>query len=465
MFQRTARKWRASQQLVQKLKPILNLVSVGCLAALPGRVWAGEAIQIKAGHILTADLPVHHFEYSGRKDKVLHYYIVQFNQTIRHEDQLNLTTLGAKIVRYLPDDILVVHSGDKIARTIAGSSLSVQAVSPYLPEWKISPELSSRREASDEQACKDKDSVTLLARLFPLEDGDRASKTIHESNLFKFNGSSGRTLSFAVKCSDAAHVARLIAQSEAVEWVQISRELLDAEKKPLPLKLRDAFVIGGSAEPVQKYAWTGSAQQGPFSYDLISQQVDEFTFSKPDQLLLFVSPETKLAPAGSAKNALVLRREQLPVIEAIRAYLLTQRKIQTPSAALVKGVALHVGLELKNAPTLTGAVIVDDRSGIGAKETHEYNLHVTGPSHLCATLSYTDAPAAIASTKTLVNDLDLVLVDSSGKETELNVHETNIKKLEIPVSAGDYRVLVKGSNVPQGILGKQPYALIVSLEN
>lgn len=184
-------------------------------------------------------------------------------------------------------------------------------------------------------------------------------------------------------------------------------------------------------------------------------------------------------------------------VAVVRQYLVENRNISNPSAALMKGVLMHsakdlfpgqfgsVGKErgqelltrrpnsdegyglvdLDRATDLAKAVLVDERAGLGAGETHTYPVHITGAnSKLVATLVYTDAPAAAGAAKALVNDLDLMVVDSSGKVTTLNDHTNNAEMLELQVPAGDYEIRVKGMNVPQGMAaGKQAYALILSV--
>lgn len=180
----------------------------------------------------------------------------------------------------------------------------------------------------------------------------------------------------------------------------------------------------------------------------------------------------------------------------VRQYLVENRKFANPSSALLKAVLIHsatdlfpgqfgeVGqdkgqeilttrpnndegfgrVDLNKATHLDGAILVDERTGLATGDVKTYQLHVTGASHLTATLVFTDAAASESAKTALVNDLDLILVDPAGKQTSLNDHVNNSKMLQSAVAAGDYQILVKGDNVPQGLKdGKQPFALVMSL--
>jgi hypothetical protein len=79
-------------------------------------------------------------------------------------------------------------------------------------------------------------------------------------------------------------------------------------------------------------------------------------------------------------------------------------------------------------------------------------------------LAYFDAPGAVASAKTLVNDLDLRLINEAGETFALNDRVNNVEMIErAGLPAGRYSITVHGLSVPMGKSGKQPYALIVSM--
>jgi serine protease AprX len=180
----------------------------------------------------------------------------------------------------------------------------------------------------------------------------------------------------------------------------------------------------------------------------------------------------------------------------VRQYLVDDRKMVKPSGALVKAVLMHTAFDLfpgqfgalgkdKGQEMLTGrpnndegygrvdvdkatnlgkAIIVDEHTGLSTGDVHKYPLQVSGGGKLTATLVYTDAAASAGAAKSLVNDLDLVVVDPSGHETSLGDHTNNYEMIEAQAQAGNYEIRVKGTNVPQGpIGGRQPYALVITV--
>lgn len=180
----------------------------------------------------------------------------------------------------------------------------------------------------------------------------------------------------------------------------------------------------------------------------------------------------------------------------VRQYLVENRGLAQPSAALLKAVLMHTAtdlfpgqfgevgkekgqellthrpnmdegygrIDLAKATDLGGAILIDEKKGLATGENHTYPVKVNGPGKLTATLVYTDAAGSAAAAKALVNDLDLVLVDPAGRETSINDHLNNSEMIEAAVDAGNYTVKVVGGSVPQGpASGKQPYALVLSV--
>lgn len=180
----------------------------------------------------------------------------------------------------------------------------------------------------------------------------------------------------------------------------------------------------------------------------------------------------------------------------VRQYLKEERKMESPSAAMVKAILMHSAVDLfpgqfgeigkekgqeilarrpnsdegygrvdvARATALHDAVMIDEQKGLAVGESHAYPIQVNASSKLTATLVYTDAPASAGAAKSLVNDLDLVLVDEQGKETTLRDTVNNSEMIEVEIEGGAYEVQVRGSNIPQGRNGRQPYALLVSVE-
>lgn len=177
-----------------------------------------------------------------------------------------------------------------------------------------------------------------------------------------------------------------------------------------------------------------------------------------------------------------------------REFLVKGRMIANPSAALVKATLIHTATDMypgqfgagakQDIPVVrpnvhegygrtnmdavtalgTETIVVDEVAGVGTGETKTVaSLGVTAGAGIRVTLSYTDAPGAVSAAKTLVNDVDLQVIDAKGVVYQKNDHINNTEMLEIKnLSAGQYTVVVKGINVPKGKSGKQPFAVVAT---
>lgn len=132
----------------------------------------------------------------------------------------------------------------------------------------------------------------------------------------------------------------------------------------------------------------------------------------------------------------------------------------------------HEGWGRVNLETLfsdQGLAFFDERAGLATGQEKVMQLSVRDISRpIRITMAYTDAPGTAAAAKTLVNDLDLVLVDPAGTVLYPNHlsskdNTNNMEQIDVlnPV-VGVYQVKVKGASIPQGKNGSQPYALVVS---
>jgi hypothetical protein len=186
----------------------------------------------------------------------------------------------------------------------------------------------------------------------------------------------------------------------------------------------------------------------------------------------------------------------------VRQYLNQNRGISHPSSALVKGILIHTAkdlypgqfgeigkeagqeiltrrpnmdegyglVDMDHATQLAKTTLVDEKDGLDTGEERVYPIHIktndgsNAAASLRVTLIYTDMAATVAASKSLVNDLDLVIVDSAGQEKTLGDRVNNTEMLELKDLTGDVEVHIRGINVPQGASGgKQPYALIMSV--
>jgi len=111
--------------------------------------------------------------------------------------------------------------------------------------------------------------------------------------------------------------------------------------------------------------------------------------------------------------------------------------------------------------------LVQDNTGLATGQEKVLSYAHPGGA-LRVTLAYTDAPGTASAQKTLVNDLDLSVVDASGrtyfpngradKDSTNNMEQVDV----LGAAAGNFQVKVRGGHVPQGKNGAQPYALVIS---
>lgn len=173
-----------------------------------------------------------------------------------------------------------------------------------------------------------------------------------------------------------------------------------------------------------------------------------------------------------------------------REVLISRFKISNPSAALVKAAMLHTAVDLypgqyglgptqelktQRPDSNQGYGRVDleklsllsdsttrfvDSAGLAQGETFVANIDVpAGKSLLLVNLVYTDAPGAVAAAAALVNNLDLK-VNEKESASKINNHE--MVELKFP-AAGTYKIEVRGTNIPMGKNGKQPFSLIYTV--
>jgi subtilisin family serine protease len=181
-------------------------------------------------------------------------------------------------------------------------------------------------------------------------------------------------------------------------------------------------------------------------------------------------------------------------VTVARQILTEKLGVQNPSAALMKAVMLHTADELfpgqfgevgaahgqellthrpnsdegygrvdvANIAHLGAATkLVDNRQGVATGQSVSYNFTVAQGGSVYANLVWTDAPGSSNASVALVNDLDLVLTMPNGQTVSMNDHINNLEMIEqTGLAAGNYTLTVKGNNVPSGLNGAQPYALV-----
>ena len=79
-------------------------------------------------------------------------------------------------------------------------------------------------------------------------------------------------------------------------------------------------------------------------------------------------------------------------------------------------------------------------------------------------LVWTDAPGSPNAAKALVNDLSLEVTLPNGQMISKGDGVNNHAFIQSDIGAGEITIHVKGKNVPMGLNGKQPFALVVSVQ-
>jgi serine protease AprX len=181
-----------------------------------------------------------------------------------------------------------------------------------------------------------------------------------------------------------------------------------------------------------------------------------------------------------------------------RQFLIEKMGQAKPSAAMVKAFMLHTATEMfpgqygevgashgqelltlrpnsdegygrVNLATVVsigqkGALLTVDSTGVATGETETAKMVVGKAGQLMVNIVWTDAPGSVNSSKALVNDLDLEVVLPDGKVLAVNDQINNNAFVQGATVAGEITIRVKGVNVPMGKAGKQPYALVASVQ-
>lgn len=178
----------------------------------------------------------------------------------------------------------------------------------------------------------------------------------------------------------------------------------------------------------------------------------------------------------------------------VRQYLAAERSLMNPSAALVKNILMHSSVDLfpgqfgligkeagqeilsyrpnadegwgrvdvSRAIALSRSHLIDEKAGVATGENMTFPWAVESWGRATISLVWTDAPGAPNAAQALVNDLDLALVDSAGVEVASVDRVNNFELIEREIGPGQYTIVVRGTNVPQGKNGKQPFALVAT---
>ncbi|OFZ78598.1 MAG: hypothetical protein A2583_04390 [Bdellovibrionales bacterium RIFOXYD1_FULL_53_11] len=207
---------------------------------------AGETVYFKSGAVNLPDISVQLFSDSisspGESEKsfridVVRYYVVQFDDRITPGQTTALLKTGAVVLRYLPDDAVIVRAASGVAGLLKVSTMNIRSVYPYVPEWKVSPGL-FRREGDNKNS-----NILILVSVFAGHSSKTVRAEIGRLPGVVLSGAGGRDI--AVEAPPEMFGA--IAGVEGVEWMQ-------------EMPVFETFVLdaqGDSVPPPPKYEYTG----------------------------------------------------------------------------------------------------------------------------------------------------------------------------------------------------------------
>ncbi len=249
--------------------------------------------------------------------------------------------------------------------------------------------------------------------------------------------------------------------------------------------------LSNNPNGIAAFSSRGPTKDGRIKPDIVAPGTNIVsTRSKhPNAQLLWGAYDANYVYAGGTSMATPLTAGAAAVT---REFIVEKLGVVSPSAALIKALLLHTAqdlypgqygegatqeiskvrpnfqegygrVNLENLVRLdTKTIVLDNTLGVGVSEESHTPIELLEGENLRATLVYTDAPAVVSVQKALVNDIDLVILGPT-QTYQLADRVNNTEMLELKnLAAGQYTIVVKGINIPQGKNGKQPYALVVS---
>lgn len=125
------------------------------LLALGQAALAGEVLRLQAGEVKPNDVSsLSRFMATADRAQLAstRLYVVQFKDAIKNQDRELLNSKGLRLHQYLPDDAFLVE-GEPSAIRAATELSQVQAVIPFLPQWKKSQDLPKASVFNQEQVA------------------------------------------------------------------------------------------------------------------------------------------------------------------------------------------------------------------------------------------------------------------------------------------------------------------------
>jgi subtilisin family serine protease len=173
------------------------------------RVAPALQLELKSGTIDTSVVSGSLWKGIRTNSKETHFFVVQFSRAIERADRLNVRTLGADIVGYIPNNALIVGATPKVARTISVSSPWVHTVLPYADDWKLSPQIGPQSRLTDSQVDRYRVLVFRGAAV-------RVARKLARAKGVRVLAAGSRTVDLEM----ARRSLGLLAGLEGVEWIE-----------------------------------------------------------------------------------------------------------------------------------------------------------------------------------------------------------------------------------------------------
>ncbi len=122
-------------------------VAVVAMGIVP-KAQAGSELVLRAGRVSVSSRPL---PFQPSEAKLPSVFVAQWPVAVSAELRSSLEARGFEILRYLPEDALVLDAGRAANRHLTAAELGARAVFPMAAEWKISPDLLSRRESTNRE--------------------------------------------------------------------------------------------------------------------------------------------------------------------------------------------------------------------------------------------------------------------------------------------------------------------------
>jgi len=168
--------------------------------------FAGDVLELRAGRIALSGAATRGFQ--ALESKQSHVFVAQWQNPLTSQQQQALESRGFHVLRYLPQDALVLRSPVGVA--VSAEQIGARAVLPFLGQWKLSPEFA--RDLAAKSASKKWAMVTLF-------DGADISKLLGE--IRRIPGASVlRAEENELAVSANAEGLMQVASFDDVEWIQ-----------------------------------------------------------------------------------------------------------------------------------------------------------------------------------------------------------------------------------------------------